>query len=283
MRKAVIIRDKSKYAGTIATSFETLGFPLLGFDDDLTEFDYIIIFHNKLPPKLNTRPDAQIGWWMNDFRHPQEIDETGERNFTHIFLCNTHVLGAYQLYFGRPTFYMPQIGIDRPEKFSRNVRPIDWDVLFIDGSMHPKYHAFRRPYLDAIKNYRLKIIDGEKITTDQFLLYNQTPINLSMTLPLKLTTSNRLYNIISSRGFALVKYFPQMERLFTNGEHLAWFHDIEEMNSLISYYMANPKERERIAKNGYELYKEKHTAVARFGNMLDIMSNKTKEFYGFLK
>jgi len=280
MRKAIVIKDKNNFQGTIAYSLLSTSCDFRDFNDDLNEYDLLIVFYNKLPPKLNTK--ALIGWWMNDFRLPVEIDNGLEYNFDFIFNACGGVLSEYQQYFNKPTFYMPQCGIDT-DKFSKSKRLINWDVLFLGGISHPKYHIWRKPYIDFLqRNYNFKIISDEKNSKDQKKLYETTKINLSISLGLQLTTSNRLYNILSSGGFALVYKFPDIEKIFENHKHLVYFSNIEEMKQLIDYYLIEEDKRKIIAKNGLELYQQKHTAKKRIGNMFDIMENKTTDFYGFI-
>lgn len=279
MNKAIVLKDKN-FKGPMATSLAQTGYDIKTFDDDLMSYDYIIVFYNKLPPRLNTK--AVIGWWMNDFRKPDEVSPGNYcYYFDFIFLCTSEVFNDYLFFFKKPVFYMPQCGID--SGFNNSSRNIDWDILFIGGITHPVYHSWRKPYIDFLhENYKFKIISDEKTSEDQKYLYRNTKINISISLGLKLTTSNRLYNILSSGGFALVYKFPGIEKLFRNHEHLVWFSTIEEMDNLIKHYINDDIQREKIANNGLILYKEKHTALKRVENMYNIMECKTRKFYGFL-
>ena len=288
MKKGIVVKDKNNFVGTIVYSLYKSGYDIVDFNDNLQSYTHLVVFFNKLPPKLNT--SAKIAWWMNDFRPPEIIDEdlnTHARNFDMIFLCQTQSINDYEKYFRVPCFYMPQVGIDDEKQFSipqvRSSKLLDFDVLFLGGITHPLYHVDRQEYVDLIKTeFNIQVISNEKHTTDQCFLYKNTPINLSISLPYKLMTSNRLYNILSSGGFALVKYFPKIELLFENKKHLVWFETKKEMMNLIAHYLLFTEERKEIAKQGKLLYANKHTSKNRADNMFDIMIGVEKQFRGFL-
>jgi len=70
--------------------------------------------------------------------------------------------------------------------------------------------------------------------------------------------------------------------LVENKKHLVWWHDIDELKANIKYYLRNNDERKEIQKNAEILAHKRHTYVNRIQNMLDIIDNKTKDFYGFI-
>ncbi|HPS94365.1 MAG TPA: glycosyltransferase [Deltaproteobacteria bacterium] len=71
--------------------------------------------------------------------------------------------------------------------------------------------------------------------------------------------SDRLPFTLGCGGFHLTNYAPGMEKIYTNREHLVWYHDEEECVSLVREYLAKPGERERIAEQGYRYMHEHHT------------------------
>ena len=81
-----------------------------------------------------------------------------------------------------------------------------------------------------------------------------------------------MYNILASKGFCLVMWFPGLEDLFENHKHLVWFTSYGEALSLAKRYLANPDEREKIRKSGHAEYLANHTAAHRVDTMLEAMS-----------
>jgi spore maturation protein CgeB len=56
--------------------------------------------------------------------------------------------------------------------------------------------------------------------------------------------------------------------LFREGEHLACFSDAGELAEKICYYLDNPHERERIARQGMEAVLRDHTYANRLETLL---------------
>jgi spore maturation protein CgeB len=82
-------------------------------------------------------------------------------------------------------------------------------------------------------------------------------------------TSDRLLRIMASGCFALVHHYPNIEKDFTPGEHIDTFKNDSELIEKIDYYLGNEEERNRIAKQGYELVHSKHT----YKNMVEDIIN----------
>lgn len=72
-------------------------------------------------------------------------------------------------------------------------------------------------------------------------------------------SSDRIHRIMGSGSFCLTRWYPGIEKDFTDGEHLRTFKDLDEMIYLINYYLKNEEEREWIADKGCNLIHEKFT------------------------
>lgn len=64
--------------------------------------------------------------------------------------------------------------------------------------------------------------------------------------------SNRTWITLGCGGFLLTNYNPGLEKIFTKGEHLEWYHNQEECLELIKYYLKHEDRRKQIAQNGYQ-------------------------------
>ena len=64
--------------------------------------------------------------------------------------------------------------------------------------------------------------------------------------------SNRTWITLGCGGFLLTNYNPGLEKIFTKGEHLEWYHNQEECLELIEYYLKHEDRRKQIAQNGYQ-------------------------------
>ena len=287
MRRAVVVKQIKDKWGPIMSSVQKTGIDIVGFDNvgKLKNYDSLIVFHNKFIPLLET--DAKIGWWMNDLRTPLELlnggDQPDHYHYQKIFICHNTYNDEYQKTFSKPIYYMPQCGIDN-SNIVRG-RSINWKISFIGNVVNKKYYHEDRE--DIIKHleekYNVGIISGEGQTDDQQWIYNQTQYNLCMSYPMIGGTSNRLYNILSSKGFALVRHFPEIEKLFTNHKHLVWWKDVKEIPGIIEHYDNNYQAYLSVKENGYKIYNQYHTAKHRLDNMFDILEGKETEFRGYLK
>jgi hypothetical protein len=71
--------------------------------------------------------------------------------------------------------------------------------------------------------------------------------------------SNRLWLTLGCGGFFLTGYVHGIEDYFENKKHLVWYHDESECLNLASEYLAKPRARQEIARQGYELVHKHHT------------------------
>lgn len=268
--------------GPIATAVNNTGLVDLipkGREHLFDRYDLVIVFYNNFP-KIQKKHPTPVVWWMNDLREAEELRSAAPNHFDAIFLCQTAALADYAKTFGVPCHYMPQCGI---ESSCVKGRSITWDIVFLGSTANNAYHHDRNAILETLgKHHRVQLISGEKNTRDQIWIYNQSPFSLSISLPVDGYTSNRLYNILSSGGFALVRHFPGIERLFENHKHLVWFHDATEALEIIRYYTAHPADAQKIREAGRKLYFQKHSARERVLNMQQIMSGAVSDFNGFL-
>jgi hypothetical protein len=86
--------------------------------------------------------------------------------------------------------------------------------------------------------------------------------------------SNRTFLTLACGGFHLTHYVPELECLFRDGEHLAWFADEDECLDKIRHYLAADDERERIASSGHELVVGEHQYYHRVESILRIMTGQ---------
>lgn len=284
MRKkiAFVVRKRKFRYGPIATAVKNTGLVDLISMREQYKFDRyeMVILFNNIFPRIRRKHAVPVVWWMNDLRNPEDLKPTPPYNFDTIFLCQQSARQAYVDAFEKPVYYMPQCGI---ESCCRKGRAIEWDIVFLGSTENNAYHHDRTELLETLaRNYRLRLISGEKNTRDQVWLYNQTPFSLSISLPVTGYTSNRLYNILASGGFAVVRYFPEIERMFENHKHLVWFHDPREAVDLMNHYMKNEEQCRKIRENGRQLYYQKHSARERVLNMYDIVTGMTQDFRGYL-
>jgi len=79
----------------------------------------------------------------------------------------------------------------------------------------------------------------------------------------------RVWDIMSVGGFCLTNYQPELGKYFDIGKELEVYHNLEELEEKIAYYLAHEEERIRIAINGYKKVRQEHGLKARLQKALD--------------
>lgn len=107
-----------------------------------------------------------------------------------------------------------------------------------------------------------------------YVFYNSC-INLNITsrtiesgIPL------RVFDILSSGGFCLTNYQPEIAEFFSDGEELVMYTDMADMVQKVDYYLNHEKERNLICQKGYEKIKKEFELEDRVREMLSIVFGK---------
>lgn len=87
----------------------------------------------------------------------------------------------------------------------------------------------------------------------------------------RLYFSNRTFLTLACKGFHMTHYVPGLEEVFTDGEHLVWFHDLDEAVARIHHYLQREEERRRIAEIGHRFVLRNHRYYHRVGRILEIV------------
>ena len=80
--------------------------------------------------------------------------------------------------------------------------------------------------------------------------------------------SDRVFNVLQAGGFLLSDRNDAITELFQEGEEVECFDSRDEMLDKIDYYLANERERERIAANGRARVIAEHTLEHRVDTLL---------------
>ncbi len=133
----------------------------------------------------------------------------------------------------------------------------------------------RREMLSRLVKYDVKFFTGEKdvdipgITPFPAInyidglpkAYNLSKININLTLhSITQGIPLRVFDIMGAGGFVLSNYQPAIEEEFEIGKEIVIYHDLDEMEDKVKYYLVHENERKKIALNGNKAVK------ARFDN-----------------
>lgn len=116
---------------------------------------------------------------------------------------------------------------------------------------------------------KVKIMPGMGYD-DLFGIYAQSKININITLHcIETGACQRVFDVLAAGGFLLTNYQEELEELFVPGEELVFYHDEQELEELVEYYLTHEEERERIAKNGQKKVLEKYTYDKELPQVID--------------
>lgn len=82
------------------------------------------------------------------------------------------------------------------------------------------------------------------------------------------TTSDRTWMVIMAGGFFLGQGTPELKQMLREGDHCAWYDDVDSCISRCAYYLENAAARERIRREGQVFVREHHTFDQRIHNLL---------------
>lgn len=110
--------------------------------------------------------------------------------------------------------------------------------------------------------------------------YTQAPyvmkcskINLNITLrSIVNAIPLRIFDILGNGGFCLTDYRGEMPDYFVPGEDYVYFDSPKSLKEMCAYYMKEDKEREAIARNGYEKVRKFHTYQNRVEEILNCIN-----------
>lgn len=123
---------------------------------------------------------------------------------------------------------------------------------------------------DSLCNQNLRKMGHADYEREVPLIYHNSKINLNVTSKtIESGIPQRVFDILSCRGFCLTNYQPEIADCFADGEELVIYTDGEDLTRKAAYYLEHEEERRRIAENGYKKIVEKFSFVERTGQMLD--------------
>lgn len=101
-------------------------------------------------------------------------------------------------------------------------------------------------------------------------VFKESKINLNITLrSIKSGIPLRGFDIMGSGGFLLSNFQPDFLELFTPGEDFVFYESEEDLLDKIDYYLSHDREREAIARSGYDKVAAGHTYRHRVREMFD--------------
>lgn len=115
-------------------------------------------------------------------------------------------------------------------------------------------------------NIRLPVVYGKAAA----LVYAGSKINLNISLKgIEGGTPQRVMDIMGAGGFVLSSYCEETAELFEEDKEIVMFRTPEEMLDKIEFYLSHERERETIARAGYEKVIKCFTYEKKLGELLE--------------
>lgn len=108
---------------------------------------------------------------------------------------------------------------------------------------------------------------------DVFNLFTTSKINLNLTINDNDTNKQpqmklRIFEVVSTNGFLLTQYTPDLEQFFELEKEIITFKTVEEARDKINFYLTNDTARSKIARAGYLRYIKEHTSKNRLSKLI---------------
>lgn len=232
---------------------------------------------------IDGRPSAM---WYHD---PQWYKSTYRPDIAHIIavgkLTRTFFVSGFDAEWralGLPAKFLPSAA-------DRDIRPVPpskryhSDVSFIGTG----YDATRAQFLLKVaKKYDLKVWgngweewrkplnwSGRSVEGKEFAAVCSSSnislgINPDRAKGGSTYTSDRTWMVILAGGFYLGHGTPGLVHMLREGDHCAWYKDIDSCLSQCAYYLENSAARERIRREGQVFVRNYHTFDQRIHNLL---------------
>lgn len=178
--------------------------------------------------------------------------------------------------------YMPQGSVINTQLHQGDFK---WGSLFIGDTSPKQYHAGRS---DIVKTFNVKVIneierDGRvEIEKKCGQYYRNAVFCWSVSPYVSGYTSLRTYNILAYGGLALIKNFPNLNRLFEDGKHVVTFQDHAEASRKMVKLGTQEKLSEKIRRAGWRRQQVKHTILYRLQNIMSNALGWDDSFWGYL-
>lgn len=121
-----------------------------------------------------------------------------------------------------------------------------------------------------VKGKKLKYMGYLDHFRDMPKVFYHSKINVNITRAYVISgLPMRVFDVLGSRGFLVSNYKGDLGKLFCLGKDLLVYRDLKDLIEICEYYLVHEKEREKIAKRGFETVLEKHTFIHRIRSMME--------------
>lgn len=214
--------------------------------------------------------------------------------FSHVFVQDAASVEHHRKFGNPETHYLPH-GFEHLEVHTKRSCPLRWDVSVV-GTGFPR----RRRALKAIRSVTRSVLVVGSGWSDKFdgdglehkpsaspleaaTIYNESRINLNVHREeTDFSVSSETFRAVSPNGsvfyvagcgaFQIADDSRRdLPNLFEPGKEIILYHDSEELQALVSRYLADEQERTRIAEAGRKRALAEHTYAHRLRKVVEVL------------
>ncbi len=120
---------------------------------------------------------------------------------------------------------------------------------------------------------KVKVLPGAKYDYEVSNIYRGNKINLNITLHcIEKGVSQRIFDVMAAGGFMMSNYQEELEELFVPGEEIVLYHNMQELEELVDYYLAHDEEREKIARKGQDKVLRLHNYHEKMDRVVQLVT-----------
>lgn len=236
---------------------------------------------------LKTILDSSICWYWADPLPNLSRYICGSLPLTDIvFSYSENSLPVFQRMGAQRTVWLPFAGdlsAHPGEPADRDA--YDWDISFI-GSWRPEREKVLQLIQQQWPDFRIKvsgpywhrctyrplkkIASSRPVFGKEFAdIVSRSFLNLNVMDDSNFPSVNmRFFEILTAGGAELCSASPEMEKTFVNRRQMLFFSDEQQLMDQVRFAIANPKEIDKIRKEGQNLLKERHLYRHRAASIL---------------
>ena len=182
---------------------------------------------------------AKTCLWFMDPLVTYDLEMRNKTKLVDYFCCDKENVLEEALKINPRSFHVCE-GFDHTVDFPREFEK-QYDISFIGN-----IYGDRKELIDGI-GFNVNIITGA-YGPNHSKEVSKTKINLNFCT--SNGASDRVYKILAAGGFLLSNDWKNRENYLTDGKDCVIFHDMEDLNNKIDYYLKNEEERNKIAQAG---------------------------------
>ena len=102
-------------------------------------------------------------------------------------------------------------------------------------------------------------------------VFHRSKINVNTKQPVELVSgcNTRMQHILAHRGFQIVQYSPDLEKLYSLDKEMVAFTDRKDLLDKVKFYIAQDDLRDEIVDNGYKRLLEQHSTIERCKKIIE--------------